>query len=193
MPELKLYPKSALSDQSLPHVIGRDAVTVTERTGLSLALITATRGMRDACIDRLQTSYDLAAPTTAKIVYGNRLALSWAGPCSWLAIGSEWPDLEPDLKAALGKAASVVELSDAHVVLRIKGAMASALLAKGLTIDLHPRVFKPRDTAITLLTHIVVQLWQVDESPNFDLSVPRATIHDFVHWLRAAGGEFGLV
>jgi sarcosine oxidase subunit gamma len=121
------------------------------------------------------------------------LALSWAGPTSWLAIASDWPDLELDLKTVLGKAASVVDLSDAHVVLRIKGAMASALLAKGLSIDLHHRVFKPNDTAITLLAHIVVQIWQVDEGPNFDLSVPRATIHDVVHWLRAAGGEFGLM
>lgn len=193
MPELKLHPKSALSDQSLPHGIGRDALTVTERTGLSLAMITVSRRMRDACIDKLQTSYDLATPTTAKIVHGNGLALSWAGPGSWLAMAREWPGLEPDLKAVLGKAASVVDLSDAHVVLRIGGAMASALLAKGLSIDLHPRAFKPHDTVITLLAHIVVQLWQVDECPNFDLSVPRATIHDIVHWLRAAGGEFGLM
>lgn len=58
---------------------------------------------------------------------------------------------------------------------RITGAMASALLAKGLSIDLHPRAFKPGDTAITLLAHIVIQLWQVDEGSNFDLRVPRAT------------------
>jgi len=195
MLELQLRRRSPLRDDLLSRGSrdGKAGITITELAGLSLALITTRRAMRDACIDKLRTSYELAAPSTAKIVKGNRLSLSWAGPESWLAIAEDWPNLEPDLMAALGNAASVVDLSDAHVILRIKGATAAALLAKGLSIDLHPRVFKPGNTAITLLKHIVIQLWQVDESPNFDLRVPRATIHDVVHWLRSAGREFGLM
>ena len=55
------------------------------------------------------------------------------------------------------------------------GAKARALLAKGRSIDLHPRAFKPGDAGVTLLSHIAVQLWQVDETPTFDLALPRAT------------------
>jgi len=190
VPELQLHPISPLRDQALPRVNGRNALTVTERAGLALALITARRGTRDACIDRLRTSYDLAAPTTTKIVRGRTLSLSWAGPESWLAIASDWPDLEPDLKAVLGNAASVVDLSDARIILRIAGPKASALLAKGVSIDLHPGVLKPGDTAMTLLAHVAIQLWLVDDSPTFDVAVPRATVRDVIHWLTASAAEF---
>jgi heterotetrameric sarcosine oxidase gamma subunit len=192
VPELRLHQTSPLGGDALSRWATPGALTVTERTGLTLALITVRRGMRDACIDKLRMSYDLAAPTTAKIVQGERLSLSWAGPDSWLAIAADWPNLESDLKAALGDAASVVDLSDARIILRVAGSKASALLAKGVSIDLHPGVFKPGDTAMTLLAHVTAQLWLVDDSPAFDVAVPRATIHDVVHWLTASAGEFGV-
>ena len=90
-------------------------------------------------------------------------------PDTWLVIGSARPDFEADLKAVIGHSASIVDISDQRIVMRISGPMTRAVLAKGVTIDLHPRVFAPGDTAITPLAHITTQLWQVDDAPTFDL------------------------
>jgi heterotetrameric sarcosine oxidase gamma subunit len=196
VPELQLAPRTPLHGELSPRRIGRPeglaGVAVHERTNLSLVLITARRGKRTACIDTLRASYDLDAPVTARIVHGRTLSLAWAGPDSWLAIGGTQPDLETELRAIVGGAASIVDLSDQRIVIRIHGPKARAVLAKGVTIDLHPRVFAAGDTAITPLAHIVTQLWQVDGAPTFDLVSPRATARDMFHWLTVSAAEFGL-
>ncbi len=196
MPELQLAPRTPLHGEMSPRRIGRPegpaGVAVHERTDLSLALIQARRGMRAACIEGLRASYDLDAPVTARVVHGRVLSLAWAGPETWLAIGSGRADIETELKAAVKQASSIVDMSDQRVVMRISGPMTRAVLAKGITIDLHPRVFAPGDTAITPLAHITTQLWQVDDIPTFDLVTPRATARDVFHWLTVSAAEFGL-
>jgi methylglutamate dehydrogenase subunit D len=194
--ELQLTPRTPLHGEMSPRRIGRPdgsaGVTVHECADLSLVLITARHGMRAACIDGLRASYDLDAPVTARIVQGRTLSLAWAGPDTWLAVVSSRPDVETELKAAVGHAASIVDISDQRVVLQISGPMTRAVLAKGVTIDLHPRVFAAGDTAITPLAHITTQLWQVDDAPTFDLVSPRATARDMFHWLTVSAAEFGL-
>jgi heterotetrameric sarcosine oxidase gamma subunit len=194
--ELQLAPRAPLHEEMSPRRIGRPdgpaGVTVHERTNLSLVLITARRGLRAACIDSLRASYDLDAPATPRIVHGRALSLAWAGPESWLAVGSARPDIETELKASVKQAASTVDMSDQRVVMRISGPMTRAVLTKGVTIDLHPRVFAPGDTAITSLANITTQLWQVDDVPTFDLVSPRATARDMFHWLTVSAAQFGL-
>jgi heterotetrameric sarcosine oxidase gamma subunit len=194
--ESQLSPRTSLHGEMSPRRIGRRdgpaGVTVHQRADLSLALVMARHAMRAKCIDSLRTSYDLDAPAAAHIVHGRALSLAWAGPETWLAVGSAQPDFETVLKAVVGQAASVVDMSDQRIVLRISGAMTRAVLAKGVTIDLHPRVFAPGDTAITPLAHITTQLWQVDDTPTFDLVAPRATARDMFHWLTISAAEFGL-
>jgi heterotetrameric sarcosine oxidase gamma subunit len=196
VPDLQLTPRTPLREQLSPRRIGRldgyAGISVHERTGLSLALITARRAMRKNCIEKLRAAYDLEPPATTRIIHGRRLSLAWSGPECWLAIASGQPDLETILKTILGNAASVVELTDARVTLRVEGPRTRALLAKGVPIDLHPRVFTPGDTAMTQLAHIAIQLWQVDEKPTFDLVTPRATARDVFHWLTISAAEFGL-
>jgi heterotetrameric sarcosine oxidase gamma subunit len=196
VPDLQLSPHTLLGEQLSPRRLGRldgDAgIFVHERADLSLVLIMTRRAMRTICIEKLRAAYDLEPPVIPRIIHGKGLSLVWSGPECWLAIASDQPDLEPTLKTVLGNAASVVDLSDARVTLRIAGPRARALLAKGLSIDLHPRVFTPGDTAMTLLAHVAIQLWQVDEKPTFDLVTPRATARDVFHWLTISAAEFGL-
>jgi heterotetrameric sarcosine oxidase gamma subunit len=181
VPELRLQPRSALREA---HRIDAAGVAVSERADVSLALITARRGMRKSCADRLRATYDLDAPAKAKFVEHAGLMLSWAGPDSWLMVASERRDLEKELTGVVGDAAAIVDLSDARVMLRLTGREARTLLAKGVSIDLDPRAFGPGNTAITLLAHVVIQLWQIDQSPTFDVAVPRATVDDIVHFFQ---------
>ncbi len=195
MSELQLAPQMPLRAELLPRRIGRPdrpaGVAVHARTNLSLALIMPRRGRQVACADNLQTSYDLQAPAAARIVHGRTLSIAWAGPDAWLAIANT-PNLEKELRTIVANNASIVDTSDQRIVIRISGPKTRTVLAKGVAIDLHPRMFAPGDTAITSLAHVTIQLWQVDERPTFDLVMPRASAHDVFHWLTVSAAEFGL-
>jgi sarcosine oxidase subunit gamma len=193
VPELQLYPQTPRLEEShgkCPN--GTAGVKVEQCKGLSLVLITVRKATRDACIRKLKAAYDLDPPVTAKIAQGRDLSLLWHGRDSWLAVAREKPDLESELRTAVGGLSSIVDLSDARIVLRISGVAVRALLAKGLSIDLHPRMFKLGDTAMTMLSHVAIQIWQIDEHPTFDLAIPRATARDVFHWLTVSAAEFGL-
>lgn len=194
MSDVQFEARTPLVEQSIaiPRAERSAGVKVRQRKGLSLALITTRNGMRDRCVSALKASYGLDAPATAKIVQGRELSLAWHGRDGWLAVASDRPALETELKTVMGNSASIVDLSDARLVLRIGGPMSRALLAKGVSIDLHPRTFKAGDAAMTLLSHVAILLWQIDESPTFDLAIPRATAQDVFHWLSASATEFGL-
>lgn len=167
-------------------------IKVAQRSDISLFLIAARNARRDECKRKLKVAYDLDAPVTTKIAHASGMSLAWHGPAGWLAVANDRPDFESGLKAALGNSASIVDLSDARIVLRITGAMTRAVLAKGLSIDLHPRVFQPGDTAMTLLDHVAIQIWQIDELPTFELAIPRASARDVFYWLVVSADEFGL-
>ena len=64
------------------------------------------------------------------------------------------------------------------------------MLAKGLAIDLDPRVF-PDDGAVTsTISHMGVQLWQ--EGPeSYDIALFRSVAESFWRWLTASAAEFG--
>jgi sarcosine oxidase subunit gamma len=192
--ELQLYPQTPQLEEF--HGNWRPnrtaGVEVEQCKGLSLVLITARYGKRDACVRKLKAAYDFDPPGTAKITHGRDLSLLWHGLDSWLAVAPNKPDLESKLRTALGGLSSIVDLSDARIVLRINGAAVRPLLAKGLSIDLHPRIFKPGDTAMTMLSHVAIHIWQIDECPTFDVAIPRATARDFFHWLTVSAAEFGL-
>ena len=63
-------------------------------------------------------------------------------------------------------------------------------LAKGVPLDLHPKVFKAGDVATTLVAYIGVQIDRIDEA-TWQLTAPRSMAGSFWSWLSASAGEFG--
>jgi heterotetrameric sarcosine oxidase gamma subunit len=86
----------------------------------------------------------------------------------------------------------VTDQSDARALVRIHGREARAMLAKGLSIDLHPSVFAAGHAATTNLAHVTVQIWQMDDAPTYMLAVPRSFATGVWSFLTAASGEYGL-
>ncbi len=76
--------------------------------------------------------------------------------------------------------------------MRIAGPKARDTLAKGLPIDLHQQVFQPGDTALTVVAHINVHIWQVDDAPTYDLAVFRSYAASFCEFITSAASEFGI-
>lgn len=196
VPDLDLSPRSALCDLAAVGRIGSDAptagVVACERAGLSLATVTLRRGGRESCRAALAKHFAVELPAVQRITYGQDLALAWSGPEQFFAVAPRGTDIEARLRDACGGRASVVDQTGGRFALRLGGARVRDALAKGVAIDLHPRAFATGDTAVTMLGHVVVQIWQVDAQPTYDLVGPRAVAGDVWHWLAASAAEYGL-
>jgi sarcosine oxidase subunit gamma len=76
------------------------------------------------------------------------------------------------------------------VVLRLSGPRSRDVLAAVVPIDLHPRAFRPGDTAMTLAGHIAVQIRLVDD--DFELMAFRGYAGSLFQTVLHAGLEFGV-
>jgi len=176
------------------HLEGPAGVRAHLVTSMSLALVMPAPGQTRACLERLAAAYGsaLTACTNRRRAHTPGLDLLWSGPDRYLACMPATDDIETELGRVCGPAAAVVDQSDGRFLLRLSGPGVRKTLAKGFTIDLHPRAFAVNDTALTLLSHLSVQLTWVDETPTFEMVAPRAAAGDVWAWLEASAAEFGL-
>ncbi len=126
----------------------------------------------------------VALPETPCRVSADGVDYLWSGPGSWLALADD-AALAMRLAASLQGHAAVTDQSDGRVVLHVAGPHARAALAKLVPIDLHPQVFRPDATALTLAGPIGVQLWRPDED-SYALACFRSFGHALHHALAEA-------
>lgn len=161
-----------------------ESLDITERGGLAMATIMARKGVRAAALgERL----GLEPPAGPRSASGDGLSLVGVGPGVWLAIaGDAGPSWVESLRERLAGAASVSDQSAGYLVFRLRGEAARELLQKGAFIDLHPSAFQPGSAAVTVIAHMGVILWQVDDAPTFDCAVFRSYAGCFRDWIAAA-------
>jgi sarcosine oxidase subunit gamma len=112
------------------------------------------------------------------------LTILGTGPSTWLAISEEGAgDWFDRLHHEIGPIASLSDQSSGYVVWRLSGAFARTLLQRGAAIDFHPGVFKPGSVATTMIAHIGVIIWQVDDEPTYDIALFRSFATSFRRWL----------
>jgi sarcosine oxidase subunit gamma len=175
----------------------RDApcVTITKRSDLAVFSLIARKGQSAALSKRLVEHHGLALPDGPRRVGGAELSAIGIGPERWLLV-SEIADsdvLYRRMAADIEGLAAMADLSDALPILRLSGPQARAVLAKGLPIDLHPRCFGLGDAASSAAALIPLHLWQLDDTPTYELAVPRSMARSFAAWLAESAAEFGLL
>jgi sarcosine oxidase subunit gamma len=106
------------------------------------------------------------------------------GPDEWLLVGARFSE---DLKVSGG---FLTDVSHGRSCVRIGGPQARELLAKGCSLDLDARVFKPGQCAQTSIARVSVLL-HLRESAQFDLYCARSYARTLWHWLTEASAEFG--
>ncbi len=119
----------------------------------------------------------------------------WLGPDEWLIVTQpgEETDLIGRLRRALtGIHSSVTDVSGGQTVLRLSGTNVRDVLAKGCTLDLHPRSFGPGRCAQTNIAHAAAMLLQIDDSPAYDVIVRRSFARYLALWIEDAATEYGL-
>jgi methylglutamate dehydrogenase subunit D len=166
-------------------------VTVTPLEGLSAASLLVRADARQAFAALLSDRFGLDLPGGPRVGRGSDFQLVWSGPDQWLALARQRSFLER-LAAECGDLAAVSDQSDARAILRVGGAHVRDALAKGCTVDLHPRAFRTGDVAVTSIAHIGVQLWQDSDAPTFCIACFRSLAASFWSWLSSSGAEFGV-
>lgn len=198
MVEANIPFSSALEGIAKPSRYGRAdgpaGVVVQEVAGFGLASVTARAGRVEALAITIRQAFGLDLPLRPARVGNQQLSLIWTGPDQWLAMTDLNPPqgMEALLGHVIGEHAAIVDQSHARMIMRLSGPRVRDALAKGVSIDLHPRAFKPGDTASTLLAHVGVQIWQVDATPTYDITAYRGYAGSVWNWLVASASEFGL-
>ena len=163
-------------------------VVIVERRGLALAQVLARPGQEEAVAARLRLD-----PAPGRASETPEATVLWLAPGTWMVVAQDVEDggLYSRLREELGDRAAVVDQSHGRAVLRLAGASARDVLAKGCRLDLHPRVFTPGMCAQTVIAQIGVLLHQCDEIPTYDLYVFSGYALDFLEWLTSSAAEFG--
>ncbi|MDT0169439.1 sarcosine oxidase subunit gamma family protein [Pseudarthrobacter sp. BRE9] len=120
----------------------------------------------------------------------------WLGPGEFLVVApteaheSLGGGLIPALREALGDdAGQVVDLSANRTTFELTGPRVRAVLEKGCSLDLHPRVFKAGTALSTEIANIPAILWKTGEE-SFRI-FPRASFAEFLgRWLLDAMREY---
>jgi len=197
MPDL--VPRSGLEHLVLPGRVG----AATQTPGFTVALVQE-RSLA-AVMVRKNSHADLAAavnrtfgvelPTTPRIVSAGAVSFVWTGPGRWFAMSERTPAhaFVTQLQLQLAQLATVIDQSDAHVLMRLSGPRVRDVLAKGVLIDLHPRAFQVGDAAVTSIAHFRAHFWQTDGTPTYEVAVMRTFATAFWRWLLEAGAVYGVL
>ncbi len=181
-----------LIDKSVVLIGTQKAFTSTSRSKHQSRILAWGKGLGDHRSRRRLEPGSSTRPSKLRAAK-NGVAFIGCAPGQWLAVagGSHAAGFVANLTQALGRVASVTDHTSAKTVVRISGARAREVLAKGRPIDLHPRVFKPGDAATTRIVLIGCTLWQVDAAPTYDLAVNSSIVRSFWSWLTASAAECG--
>jgi sarcosine oxidase subunit gamma len=193
---VSLAARSALAGIALPGGYGRAGATgvlIEEHTDLAFASVTAKREKHFALINAVNTAFGIVLPDGPRRITRAHVTFAGIGPDQWIASadGADAAGFAARVRARIGPFAAVSDQSDARLVLRVSGPRVRDVLAKGVPIDLHPKVFKPGDVACTVVSYINTQIDMLDDAPSYQLGAPRSMAGSFWSWLTASAAEFG--
>ena len=122
------------------------------------------------------------------------------GPDEWLIVtpSNKEQNLYSELTQALEQLHTSINLvGESRTLIRLSGLYARNVLAKGCSVDLHPRVFKPGKCAQTILGRSDITVHQVaDEAgtnaTTYDIIVFRSFAEYVWTWLEDAAREYGV-
>lgn len=96
----------------------------------------------------------------------NRIRASWLAPGDWMLVGDIGSQ---DLADVGDPLVHLADVTDGRVVFLVSGPSARNLLAKGTSLDLHPRAFAVGHCAQTLFAQLRVLIDQMSEAPEYRL------------------------
>lgn len=189
-------PRSPLVEILKPGRYGAESkmpVILHERH-LSIVQVQARKGQAAALTTILSSAFGLMLPGAGQTSTTGEWRAVWIQPDTWLVIApfTGPGDLLERLAAVASQSAAITDQTFGKSVLRLSGAKARDVLAKGCRVDLHPRVFGPGRSSVTPLAQVRCVLIQIDDKPTFDLIVASTFAVSALEWLERSALEFGL-
>ncbi|MCZ2818117.1 sarcosine oxidase subunit gamma [Modestobacter sp. VKM Ac-2984] len=163
------------------------AVRIDAEPFVSMAVLRAARATTGDL--RIRGTALPTAPNTWAPAGDGRLI--WLGPDEWLLTspGTAPEALEEELQTLLRPVGgSAADVSAQRISLRLGGPQARQVLAKGCSIDLHPRVFTAGQSTQTALGQAAVVLLALDED-EFAVLVRSSFAGYLASWLLDASLE----
>ncbi|BBY22209.1 sarcosine oxidase subunit gamma [Mycobacterium stomatepiae] len=140
---------------------------------------------------------DCLPTTPSTLLAGPSLDVIWAGPQEWLVMSTDrtGEQLETQLRAVITElGGAAVDVSAQRTAVRLRGEHARDVLAKGCSLDLHPRVLGPGAAAQTVLGLAAVVLIPLSDNGTDYRILVRSTFAGYLaDWLIDAAAEYGAV
>ncbi|MDO7835589.1 sarcosine oxidase subunit gamma family protein [Sphingobium sp. HBC34] len=130
-----------------------------------------------------------ALPQQPNIMVGQDRRLFWLSPCEWMIEGVP-PAIVIDHVQALGGSRHYADMAAARTIFEISGSVARDLLAKGTSIDFHPRAFGVDHCVRTLFVQVGVLVARLDDGPTFRIYADRSYQAYLRDWFSDAALEF---
>ena len=134
----------------------------------------------------------LAANTVAA---AGDVRILWLGPDEWWVIASDARRVEilNGLRQAFAdQHTNVTDVSESRTIITISGPSARDVLARGISLDLHPRAFGPGQCAQTSLSKANVLLHQTDNTPSYEIYVLKSFSDYLWRWIGLIAEDFGM-
>lgn len=136
-------------------------------------------------------------PTSpSNVVAGPGTTVIWFGPQEWLVTSTDRDGaaLEAQLREAVGAhGGAAVDVSAQRTTVRLRGAHARDVLAKGCSLDLHPAVFGAGAAVQTTLGLTAVVLIPLDDNgSDYRILFRSSFARHLAAWLVDAAEEFGI-
>jgi len=139
---------------------------------------------------------DALPATPSTVVDGKDAAAIWFGPQEWLVTSTtrDGEALEAQLREAIAEhGGTAVDVSAQRTIVRLRGDHARDVLAKGCSLDLHPKVFGPGAAAQTMLGLAAVVLIPLDDNATDYRIIVRSSFAGYLaDWLIDAAEDFGV-
>jgi len=187
----RLTPQSANWPDSLPHPASGDiGISITKCDNYGLVNLRC--APEDAgAINHL---FGCAVPSQPNRFSsaGQRMS-AWLGPDETLLILADEDEAEFTRAASTYMGACIFALTtvtDGFAIFRIDGSETRTMLSKGISVDLHPEIFRTGMCFQSLLSHAaVICLCLADDSL---MLICRTSISDYLEsWLKDASTEYG--
>ncbi|HVT50445.1 MAG TPA: sarcosine oxidase subunit gamma family protein [Dongiaceae bacterium] len=126
---------------------------------------------------------------------GNDTRILWLGPDEWWVVASDArrEELIERLRGAFaGQHTAVIDVSESRTVITIAGPAARDVLARGISLDLHPRAFGPGQCAQTGMAKANIVLHQTDNAPSYDIYILKSFADYLWRWIGLVAEDFGL-
>jgi len=123
------------------------------------------------------------------------LRILWLGPDEWwvVAPNEKRVELIDRLRRAFaGQHTAVTDVSESRTVIAISGPAARDVLARGISLDLHPRAFGPGQCAQTGMSKANVLLHQIDNQPSYEITILKSFGDYLWRWIGLIAEDFGL-